>query len=84
MFEEQIKECDDKIVILKRLKRKYESEQRIAQREHDARIRKLFNAHLKYKYCLVIDQLIQRGTLDEDLNLLVYGQNGLEKKIKLS
>ena len=70
MFEEQIKECDETIATFKRLKRKYESVKRIKQAEHDARIRKLFSAHLKYKYCLLADQLIQRGLIDKDLNLL--------------
>ena len=70
MFEEQIKECDDKIIILKRLKRKYESEQRIAQREQRSRVRKIVQNNYKVQLAQCVDACIQCGLIDKDLNLL--------------
>ena len=48
MLEQTIKECDDQLVILKRLKRKLESQQRIAAAERKASVRKLMQHNYKY------------------------------------
>ena len=67
MFEEQIKECDDKIVILKRLKRKYESEQRIVIAERKAQCDKVRRVWVKDKQSMMLSYLQAHGTDLTDL-----------------
>lgn len=70
MFESQIQECDETILTFKRLKRKYESARRIAIAERKAKVRKLIQHHYKYEMADVCQSLIERGIIDERLNVL--------------
>ena len=70
MLEQSIQECDDQLVILKRLRRKLESQQRIAVAERKAKVRKLMQRNYKYEFADLCQTLIERGIIDETLKML--------------
>ena len=70
MFEQQIKECDETIATFKRLKRKYESINRIKAAEQRSRVRKIVQNNYKVQLAQCVDACIQCGLIDKDLNLL--------------
>jgi len=57
-----ISECDDQIIILNRLKRKYESEQRIAIRERKVACDKVRRDWVKDKQSMMLSYLQSNGT----------------------
>ena len=54
----------------KALNRKAKQLERIAAAEKRARVRKIVQSNYKVQLAECVDQLIQRGIIDKDLNLL--------------
>ena len=77
MFEQQIKECDDKIISLKRLKRQYESDQRIAIASRKAQCDKVRRQWVKDKQSMMLSYIQAHGTDLTDLYAKALNYHGL-------
>ena len=69
-IDQAIKEIDNDLITLKRMKRKVSSMKRILAAEKRARVRKIVQHNYKVQLAECVDELMQRGIIDKDLTVL--------------